>query len=223
MKTNTPRIQISEFVELVALPTKSLSYQIFDLIIEDEININTYCAALIDKVCILNNTSYSNFIDYQCVQVHNPQLFLEKFQELITNNEKVFRTKCINLKLFNLFDLLEKKRRKLESTTLKKTKTKISDKIINAKSDDKIFCYKTTKIKVEKIEKFNDKIAFLNNEIFDYEEADIILNNPKLCDYKVQCEKLKIRIETIRKQNLEIELENLENLNNCLLTFFIHK
>ena len=112
-----------------------------------------------------------------------------------------------------LFDLLDKKRRKLESMTLKKTKTKISDKIINAKSDDKIFCYKTTKIKVESLEKFNDKIAFLNNEIFDYDEADIISKNPKLCDYKIQCEKLIVRIETTRKQNLEIERENLENLD----------
>lgn len=69
MRTKNPQIQISEFVELVAFPLKLSTNHIFDLLIEDEININNYCAALIDKVCILKNTSYVNFIDYQCLQV----------------------------------------------------------------------------------------------------------------------------------------------------------
>ena len=217
MRTKSPQIQISEFVELVAITASESKTPNFDILIEGKIDINNYCDALINKVCILNNTNYSDFLDYQCKQKINRLLFLEKFQELIINNEKVFTTKCLNLKMSYFFDLLDKKHKELQSTTVKKTKTNIQDKYINAKSDDKIFCYKSTKITVEKIEKFNDKISFLNNEIFDYDEADIILNNPKLCDYKIQCEKLKVRIETIRKQNLEIELENLQNLNKLNL------
>ncbi len=213
MSTTDPQIQISEFVELVAFPFLESKNSIFDIIIEEEINIKNYCAALINKICILKNTKYSGFIDYQTTLVADPLSWIENLEELISNNEKFLESNYAKIKIQSFYNLLEKKRIEIEYTTIKKTKNKISDKYINAKSDDKIFCYKTTKIKVEKIEKFNDKISFLNNEIFDYEEADIILNNPKLCDYKLQCEKLKIRIETIRKQNLENELENLNKLN----------
>lgn len=217
MKTNTPKIQISEFVDLVALPSKSLSYQIFDLIIEDEININNYCAALIDKVCILNNTSYSNFIDYQCLQVQNPILFLEKFQELITNNEKVFRTKCINLKMSYLFDLLDKKHKELQSTTVKKSKNKIQDKYINAKSEHRIFCFQNLLIQVDNCKTDKEKIILLTNEKHEYKRANKTKINKNLELYDLLCVQEIDQIKELSNLKAEEELAKAHQLNSNLV------
>ncbi len=217
MRTKNPQIQISEFVELVAFPLLESKNSIFDVIIEEEINIKNYCAALIDKVCILNNTSYSNFIDYQCVQVQNLILFLEKFQELITNNEKVFRTKCINLKMSYLFDLLDKKHKELQSTTVKKSKNKIQDKYINAKSEHRIFCFENLLIQVNNCNTDKEKIILLTNEKHEYKRANKTKINKNLELYDLLCVQEIDQIKELSNLKAEEELAKAHQLNSNLV------
>jgi hypothetical protein len=97
LKTNTPKIQISEFVELLAFPLLESKNPIFDIIIEEEININNYCATLVNKICILKNTKYSGFIDYQTNLVADALLWIENLEELISNNEKFLESNCAKI------------------------------------------------------------------------------------------------------------------------------
>lgn len=217
MKTNIPQIQISEFVDLVALPSKLSSNQIFDLIIEDEININNYCAALIDKVCILNNTSYYNFIDYQCFKVKNPILFLDKFEELIANNENIFALKCKSVKINLFYGLLEKKRNELESKSIKDDIKKIANKYINAESEDRHFSYVETKKYVDNMINFNEKILFLTEEIFEYRQADLFSKHSKLLEYDTLCEQLILKLQTLRKMIKKNQKLKKEEVNNTTL------
>lgn len=231
MRTKNNQIQISEFEDLVALPSKSLSYQIFDLIIEGEININSYCETLIDMVCILNNTSYSNFIDYQCLQVQNPILFLEKFQELITNNEKVFRTKCINLKMSYLFDLLDKKHKELQSTTVKKINSNITENKINAKSDERFFSFFLLKQQLVNLKNDKERIIFITKEKHEYKQANLISKSSiltafdKLCTKEIQQINDLAVLNTISDKtiiNNKIKILPIKKIKiNCNLNQFI--
>ena len=57
------------------------------------------------------------------------------------------------------------------------------------------------------MESFNDQILFLNEEIFEYRQADIISINNKLQTYDQQCVQFIEKLQTLRKMRSEIEKE----------------
>ena len=154
------------------------------------------------------------FINYQCNNVDNALVWINKFEKLISNNEELFTSKCAFTRISKLINLIEQKRKEMQSIRVEKPIIKISKRLINADAEDRYFSFHETKSHVETLENFNDKIIFLTEEIFDYEEADIISKNSNLGEYNLQCEKLKVRLQTTRKLLLDIEKEKLENSLN---------
>jgi predicted transcriptional regulator len=63
---------------------------------------------------------------------------------------------------------------------------------------------------VDTSEDFNAKVLYLNEEIFEYQQAEIISTNTKLQPYDVQCSKLLNKIQSIRKLKQELEKEQKE-------------
>ena len=82
-----------------------------------------------------------------------------------------------------LYNIIEKKRTELQSSSVKETKQITPKRLINAESEDRYFSFFEIKHQVEKMESFNDQILFLNEEIFEYRQADIISINNKLQAY----------------------------------------
>ena len=60
---------------------------------------------------------------------------------------------------------------------------------INAECEERYFSFREVKSKVNGMEDYTEKIMFLTNEKFDYEQASIDFINPKLPDYSDQCQK----------------------------------
>ena len=54
MNSKDQNMQIAEFVELLAVPQAQAKNPLFDIIVEDKINIQNYCNALIHKILKLN-------------------------------------------------------------------------------------------------------------------------------------------------------------------------
>ncbi|WP_395060207.1 hypothetical protein [Flavobacterium sp.] len=211
MNSENTTIKIAPFQEYLAVPLAQSKNQLFDIIIEDKFSLSIYCDALIEKIFSLRQSQFPAFINYQCTLVTEPLVWINKLEKLLANNEAFFASKTAMSRYNKLYTLIDKKRTELESTSLKDTKSNTPKRLINADSEDRHFSFHETKLKVEKLENFNDKIIFLTEEIFDYEEADIISKNKNLDEYNVQCEKLKVRLQTTRKLLLDIEKEKLEN------------
>lgn len=214
MNSENTIIKSAPFQEYLAVPLAQSKNPLFDIIVEEKLTIQNYCEALISKILELRQSDFPEFINYQCTLVKNPLVWINKLEKSLANNETLFSSKTALSRYNKLYTLIEKKRTEMQSSRVKAVAEITPKRLINADSEDRYFSFYETKLKVEKLEKFNDKIIFLTEEIFDYEEADIISKNKNLDEYNLQCEKLKVRLQTTRKLLLDIEKEQLENSLN---------
>jgi predicted RND superfamily exporter protein len=146
-------IQTSQFVELVAVPAAQSTNIDFDIIIENEITLQNYCEALVNKVFNLNQSQFTDFINYQSNKVDDALVWLNKFEKLISNNEELFTSKCAFTRISKLINLIEQKRKEMQSIRVEEPKNKTPKKYINAESEDRHFSFYEVK---KQLEKFSD-------------------------------------------------------------------
>ena len=206
-------MQTAEFVELLAVPAAQAKNPLFDIIVEDKINIQNYCNALIAKILELKQSQFPAFIDYQFNQVKNPEVWICKLEKLLANNEAIFSSKTAMSRYNKMYFLIEKKRSELQSLRVIDTKPKATKRQINADTDDRYFSFFEAKSYVNSLDNFNDKIIYLMDEIFEYNQADIVSLNNKLQPYDKQCNQLIEQLQIMRKVKTDFEKENQEKTN----------
>jgi hypothetical protein len=199
-------IQTSPFVELVAMPAALSTNPAFDIIIEEEINLQNYCTALLHKIFDLRQSQFPTFINYQCNQVKDAVKWLNKFEKLLANNEQIFTSKQALSRYNKLFNLIEQKRKEVQSTSVKEVKTKPAKKYINAESEDRYFSFYELKKQLENIKDEKEKILLLTREQFEYQQTNIDFINTKIPHYDEQCTKEIEQIFTLNKLQSELQL-----------------
>jgi hypothetical protein len=230
----TPKVQIiqtSQFVQLVAVPLAQSTNTTFDIIIETEITLQNYCEALVNKVFSLDQSQFTDFINYQSNMVDDALVWLNKFEKLISNNEELFTSKCAFTRISKLINLFEKKRSEMQSSRIVEIKYETPKRFINAESEDRIFSFYETKKHIETLVDFDDKIFYLTEELLEYEEADIVSTHRTLKEFNIQCEKLINKLERLKclnenriksKQNLVCNQMPFKKMQiNCNLNQFI--
>ena len=210
MNTKDQNMQTAEFVELLAVPAAQAKNPLFDIIVEDKINTQNYCNALIAKILELKQSQFPDFIDYQFNLVKNPEVWICKLEKLLANNEAFFSSKTAMSRYNKLYILIEKKRSELQSSRVISTKPKATKRQINADTDERYFSFFETKSYINSLENFNDKIVYLMDEIFEYNQADIVSLNNKLQPYDKQCNQLIEQLQIMRKVKNDFEKENQE-------------
>jgi hypothetical protein len=203
-------MQTAPFVELLAVPSALAKNPLFDIIVEEKINIQNYCNALIAKILELKQSQFPAFIDYQFNQVKNPEIWICKLEKLLANNEAFFSSKTAMSRYNKLYFLIEKKRTELQSLRVIDTKPKATKRQINADTDDRYFSFFEAKSYINSLDNFNDKIIYLMDEIFEYNQADIVSLNNKLQPYDKQCNQLIEQLQIMRKVKNDFEKENQE-------------
>ena len=215
MNSKVQIIQTSQFVEMLAVPLAQATNSDFDIFIENEITLKNYCEAIINKVFILPQTLYPEFINYQCNKVSDALLWINKFEELISSNEKLFAKSFALTRASKLIYLIEKKRSEMQSSRVVEVKYETPKRFINAESEDRIFSFFEAKKHIETLHEFDDKIFFLTSELLEYEEAEIVSNHRTLKDYSIQCEKLIAKLERLKNLNdkrIKSKEDSCENL-----------
>jgi len=192
------------------VPLAQSKNPLFDIIVEEKLTIQNYCEALISKILELRQSQFPAFIDYQFNQVKNPEIWLNKFEKLLANNSEQFESIRNNSKFIKLYTLIEKKRTELQSTRVIDTKPKATKRQINADTDDRYFSFFEAKSYINSLDNFNDKIIYLMDEIFEYNQADIVSLNNKLQPYDKQCTQLIEQLQIMRKVKNDFEKENQE-------------
>jgi len=210
LNTKYQNMQTAEFVELLAVPAALAKNPLFDIIVEDKINIQNYCNALIAKILELKQSQFPAFIDYQFNQVKNPEIWICKLEKLLANNEAFFSSKTALSRYNKLYILIEKKRTELQSLRVIDTKPKATKRQINADTDDRYFSFFEAKSYINSLDNFNDKIIYLMDEIFEYNQADIVSLNNKLQPYDKQCNQLIEQLQIMRKVKNDFDKENQE-------------
>lgn len=205
MNSKDQNMQTAPFVELLAVPAALAKNPLFDIIVEDKINIQNYCNALIAKILELKQSQFPAFIDYQFNQVKNPEIWICKLEKLLANNEAFFSSKTAMSRYNKLYFLIEKKRTELQSSRVKEPVTKTPKKFINAESEDRYFSFYEIKKQLEKINDDNQKILLLTKEMFEYQQANIEFINQKTPFYDAQCTKEIENIYALQKIQAAIE------------------
>ena len=210
MNSKDQNMQTAPFVELLAVPAALAKNPLFDIIVEEKINIQNYCNALIAKILELKQSQFPAFIDYQFNQVKNPEIWICKLEKLLANNEAFFSSKTALSRYNKLYILIEKKRTELQSLRVIDTKPKATKRQINADTDDRYFSFFEAKSYINSLDNFNDKIIYLMDEIFEYNQADIVSLNNKLQPYDKQCNQLIEQLQIMRKVKNDFDKENQE-------------
>lgn len=207
-------LKTTPFPEFVTSTSSNSINPLFDVVIDENVNLENYCKALIQKVFDLPQSKFGLFINYQTELVKDELKWINKFEKLITINEELFSDKKIFCRYNKMYHYIDKKRDELQLIISKRNSKATPKRLINAEAEDRYFSFHEVKEHVEKIDNFNDKLIFLTEEIFEYKNADIISKNGKLLDYDLQCNQLIEKLQTIRRMKTDFEKENAQNENN---------
>lgn len=207
-------VKTTLFPEFITTNSSNSLNPLFDIILDDNINIENYCNALIQKVFDLPQSKFGKFINYQTELVKDELKWINKFEKLITLNEELFSDKKVFCRYNKMYHYIDKKRDELQIISTKRNSKSTPKRLINAEAEDRHFSFHEVKEHVEKINDFNEKLIYLTEEIFEYKQADIISVNNKLQAYDEQCNQLIEKLQTIRKMKSEFEKEKELTENN---------
>jgi len=203
-------------VEFTALSIDNAGGNPFDIIITSEINLHTYCQAIIDKVFELKHSDLEAFITYQISLAKHPEKWLNKFEKLITLNEDLFENNKNRTRLSKIQTLLELQRLKMQSSSVITTPKKPAKKQINAESEERYFSFYEVRKQIELFKDDKEKILFLTKEKFEFESANIDFINQHQPDFGSQCQKEIDHIYHLKKLSDELEKTNTSNNNKAL-------
>ncbi len=180
--------QTASFVEMAVVSPSQASKHNLDIIFEGELTLHDYCNALMKKIFELHQSDYPIFLNYQATLVKEPIVWLNRFEELISNNEDLFTSKKALCRYNKLFNLIESKRKEVQFSSTKESK-QIAKRYINAESEDRYFSFCEVKKQIDCLDDDNEKILFLTKEKHEYRQANIEFVNKKLPEFDLQCSK----------------------------------
>ena len=141
MNSKAHLIHTSPFVEIIAMTKENATNIDFDIIIEGEMTLQTYCDALMNKVFHLKLSQFINFINYHCEKYNDAMTWLNKFEKLLTNNAELFTSKCGFVRISKLINLIELKRKELQDLSVVENKSKTPKRLINAEAEERYFSF----------------------------------------------------------------------------------
>lgn len=210
-----PTIQtVVQFPEQTAVPKEQSENALFDILQENVKDNDTYCQELINKILKLPYAKLPDFFSHHCDFATNPIKWLNKFEKLISENEEIFVSTTKRGRMIKCYTIIESKRKELEILRNRHTKIKPPMQYINAECEERYFSFREVKSKVNGMADYTDKIMFLTNEKFDYEQASIDFINPKLPDYSDQCQKEIDQIQHLIRLTDEFSKQQIKkNIN----------
>lgn len=206
--------QTVQFTEWTAVSREQSENALFDIVQEDVTNNALYCSALMNKVLSLPYAKLPDFFSHHCDFTTNPIKWLNKFEKLISENEEIFVNTTMRGRMMKCYTIIESKRKELEILRNRHTHTKPPIQYINAECEERYFSFREVKSKVNAMADYTDKIMFLTNEKFDFEQASIDFINPKLPDYSDQCQKEIDQIQHLIRLTDEFSKEQMQKNTN---------
>lgn len=181
--------QTVQFPEQTAVSKEQSKNALFDILQEEVSDNKAYCQELINKILKLPYAKLPDFFLHHCNFVEASIKWLNKFEKLISENEEMFVSRTMRDRMMKYYTIIERKRKELEIIRNRHPRQKPPMQYINAECEERYFSFKEVKSKVKGMADYTEKIMFLTNEMFDYQQASIDFINPKLPDYSDQCQK----------------------------------
>lgn len=175
-----------EFDVIAFLPEQPSNF-----ILSGKFSLQQYCQCLLRKLFSLNKSKIKPFIQYQCEQLNDPFIWLNKFEKLIDLNRDLFTTKEQNIKIEKALMVIELLRQEIECNKFNKAAR---------------FDFDRVKGKLKQYQTPEEQLSFL------YEaQAEYLQNKPKLVDPSeipfdqkclIEIEKIE-RLEQLKKRSAQ--------------------
>ena len=205
-----------QFSEQTTIPKDQSDNIMFDILQENVVDSKAYCEELVNKIMKLPYAKLPDFFSHHCVFVADPIKWLNKFEKLIAENEEVFVSSTNRGRMIKCYTIIESKRKEIEQTGYRHTAAKLPMQHVNAECETRYFSFKETKNRLIELQDYTEKIMFLTEEKFDYEQASIDFINPKLPDYSDQCQKEIDQIQHINCLKNEFSIEQMQKKKDML-------
>lgn len=203
-----------QFTELTTISKEQSENVLFDILAEDVTDNACYCETLINKLLTLPYAQLPDFFEHHTHLISDPVKWLNKTEKLISINEEAFNLSANQGRMIKCYTIIESKRKELEILRSRHTHAKPPMQYINAECEERYFSFREVKSKVNAMADYTDKIMFLTNERFDYEQASIDFINPKLPDYSDQCQKEIDQIQHLIRLTDEFSKEQMQKNTN---------
>ena len=235
MISHYPLLETAPFMEFTSVKVTDAFNHLFDIEKNTEENLQSYCQSLINKIFQLHYSQIQNFINHHCSIAKNPIDWLNTFENLIVVNEKLFQKGSNESRHIKFQTCIELKRLNLICDETQESPTRLNKKQINAESEERYFSFKEVKEELDRIPIFEEKIVYLTNQKFDYQQSVIDFVNKNLPPFDEQCtneiERLievrkleeqltKKKTNYIQRPTLENKIKINSNLNQIVDVFF---
>ena len=235
MISHYPLLETAPFMEFTSVKVTDAFNHLFDIEKNTEENLQSYCQALINKIFQLHYSQIQNFIKHHCSIAKNPIDWLNTFEKLIVVNEKLFQKGSDESRSIKFQTFIELKLLKLRCDETQESPKRLNKKQINAESEERYFSFKEVKEELDRIPIFEEKIVYLTNQKFDYQQSVIDFVNKNLPSFDEQCtneiERLievrkleeqltKKKTNYIQRPTLENKIKINSNLNQIVDVFF---
>jgi len=174
------------------------------IIITSPYSSQKYCENLFQKLLTIGLSEFASFLDHQCATKSQPVLWLNTLEKLIKINMNAFSTSNLLHRHTKLIFQICIKRHSLQEKT--STQNHIPKMKVNGFTADKEYSFSNIKDQSSKYETTDEKVAFLQDQIFEYQLNPPEYINQKELAFDTQCE---LEIKRLEKQ--EVMQQKIQN------------
>jgi hypothetical protein len=156
-----------------------------------------YCDELFKKLLTIGLSEFAPFLDYQCTNISEPILWLNNLEKLIKVNISAFNTNHLQHRHTKLILQIGIKRHSIQEINSQQGHK--PKKKVNGFTADKEYSFGHVKDQSVKYETSDEKIAYLQDQIFDYQLNPPEYINQKELPFDRQC---GLEIERLEKQEV---------------------
>ncbi len=218
MTSHYPLLETVPFIEFTSVKVTDTFNHLFDIEKNTKENLQSYCQSLINKIFQLHYSQIQNFISHHCSIAKKPIEWLNKFEKLIVVNEKLFQKGSNESRHIKLQTCIELKRLNLNCEKSHESPKKLNKKQINAESEDRYFSFKEVKEELDRITIFEEKIVFLTNQKYDYQQSVIDFVNKNLPPFDEQCTNEIESLIEVRKLEEQLSKKKTNHINKSTPT-----
>ena len=179
----------------------SVSSNPHDISILAKFDQQTYNQQLFHRILSIGLSDLPDFLTYQCKQVSRPIVWLNNLEKLIMLNMDFFNTPKLHHRHTKLISQIDLKRTQLEKAQRKKKSS-----LVIGYNSVKEYSFSEVKEQAQTYTTTAEKILFLNDQIFDYQQNPPEYINTKSLPFDKLCQ---IEIERLeRKEVLAARIES---------------
>ncbi|MDP3462402.1 MAG: hypothetical protein Q8S18_06410 [Bacteroidales bacterium] len=177
-----------------------------DIVLPGSFSIEAYCGALFNKLLHIGLSESTAFLNHHCSMVSVPVCWLNSLEKLIKLNVDLFKTKIQKHRHIKFITEISFKRNTLISHCTYHQKN-----LMHEPDGHQVYSFSSVKCALESLSSLEQKLIFLNDQIFDYRQNPPIYVKVNQTPFDILCQ---IEIDRLtQRHTLQQKMEAQKTAN----------